>query len=330
MVDVARLAGVAHVTVSRVLNGESSVRPATRDRILDAIAELGYQRNDMARVLKSGRSGMLGVILAGAELFELPRVLLGLEQAVTEAGYWMSVASWQDGRPEHLDATIDRLLGQAAEGITIIADRPLALEGLQRMVARVPVSVVMSGEVPNARVGSVELDQDLGGRIVARHLLALGHREIVHLGGRMGTYDARARAAGWASELEDFGIRDPEVLIGDFTAASGYQLTNQVLARRSLPSAIFAGNDLMAIGALAALSERGLTVPGDISLVGFDDSPGTDFLVPALTTVRQDFVELGRRSIEVLLELMNEGLPAHHLLAPTLVERSSTRAVSAA
>lgn len=327
MVDVARRAGVAHVTVSRVLNGENSVRPATRDRILQAIDELGYQRNDSARVLKRGRSGMLGVILAGADLYELPRVLSGVEEAARGAGYWVSVSSWQGGSPELLAATIDRLLGQAAEGVTIIADRPLALPALERLVARIPVSVVMSGDVPNVAVGSVELDQDLGGRLIARHILDQGHRKVAHLSGRMGIFDARARAAGWVAELESAGVDATDVLAGDFTAESGYRLMRDLLARPILPSAVFAGNDQMAIGALAALAERGLKAPDDISLVGFDDISGSDYLVPALTTVRQDFVQLGRRSIEVLIELIGGGTPQHHLIEPTLVVRRSTRAL---
>jgi DNA-binding LacI/PurR family transcriptional regulator len=335
MVDVARAAGVAHITVSRVVNDEPTVRPATRDRVLRIIDELGYRRNDSARMLKSGRSTMLGVVLAGSELFELPRMLLGIEQAAKDAGHWVSLTSWQGGTHEQLEQCLGQLVGQGAAGVAVIADRPMALDALDRTVARVPISVVMSGNVANPAIGSVELDQVEGARLATRHLLDLGHRDVVHLSGPMETYDARARVDGWRRELRRAGVAEPRVLHGDFTARSGHALAAELVDGLvdgpaddgALPTAIFTGNDQMAIGALSALAARGLSVPGDVSLVGFDDMAGADYLVPALTTVRQDFVTLGRLSIEVLLDLMGGGAARHHLLAPSLVVRASTRAV---
>ncbi|GAA3933692.1 LacI family DNA-binding transcriptional regulator [Microbacterium soli] len=326
MVDVAKRAGVAHVTVSRVLNDPDSVRPATRERVEQAIAELGYQRNDMARALKRGRSGMLGVIIAGAELFELPRVLLGVEEAAHAAGYWVSMASWQSGGLEQLNATIDRLVGQAAEGIAVIADRSVAARALERVGARIPLSVVMSGDVPNPAIGSVELDQELGARLATRHLLELGHAQVVHISGRLGTFDAQARVRGWTAEMQASGTALPRMLEGDFTARSGYRAGMALASEPQPPTAVFAGNDQMVIGLLAAFAEQELRVPQDVSVVGFDDMAGADYFVPALTTVRQDFRQLGRRSIEVLLELIGGAEARHHLIAPSLVVRRSTAA----
>jgi DNA-binding LacI/PurR family transcriptional regulator len=327
MVDVARAAGVAHITVSRVVNDEPTVRPETRERVLRVIGELGYRRNDSARVLKSGRSTMLGVVLAGSELFELPRMLLGIEQSAKDAGHWVSLASWQGGTHEELEQCLGRLVGQGAAGVAVIADRPVALEALDRTVAHVPISVVMSGNVANPAIGSVELDQVEGARLATRHLLDLGHRDIVHLSGRMETFDARARVDGWRGELRRAGVSEPRVLHGDFSAGSGHALAAELIDAGRLPTAIFTGNDQMAVGVLSALAARGLSVPGDVSLVGFDDMAGSDYLVPALTTVRQDFVTLGRLSIEVLLDLIGGGAARHHLLPPSLIVRASTRAV---
>ncbi|MFD6141444.1 LacI family DNA-binding transcriptional regulator [Promicromonospora sp. NPDC060271] len=333
MVDVARAAGVAHITVSRVVNNEPTVRPATRDRVLRAIDELGYRRNDSARVLRSGRSTMLGVVLAGSELFELPRMLLGIEQAAKDAGHWVSLTSWQGGTHEQFEQCLGQLVGQGAAGVAVVADRPVVLEALHRTVARVPISVMMSGNVANPAIGSVELDQVEGARLATRHLLDLGHRDVVHLSGAMETYDARARVDGWRDELRRAGIAERRVLHGDFTARSGHELAAGLVdgladqPDATLPTAIFAGNDQMAIGVISALAARGIAVPGDVSLVGFDDTAGSDYLVPALTTVRQDFVTLGRLSIEVLLDMMAGGAARHHLLSPSLVVRASTRAV---
>jgi len=324
MVDVAREAGVAHVTVSRVLNDHPSVRPETRERVLAAIALLGYQRNDLARALKSGRSMTIGVVIAGSELFELPRVLRGIEAAAQKAGYWVTLASWQGGTAEQLAATVDRVSGQATEGVVIIADRPVVEGALEHMTTRVPVSVVMSGEIENPAIGSVELDQRLGARLATQHLLDLGHRDIVHLTGRLDTFDARARVDGWRTTMEAAGIAHPELLEGDFTGASGYRLGSELAQRQDRPTAIFAGNDQMAMGVLSAFAEHGVRVPQDISLVGFDDLRGAEYLVPALTTVRQDFFALGRTAIEVLLDLIGGVVPRHYLIAPTLKPRKSS------
>lgn len=323
MVDVARHAGVAHVTVSRVLNNPDIVREETRTRVDKAIEELGYRRNDVARTLKRGRSGMIGLIIAGEQLYELPRILLGVEQAAAEANQSVSMASWQSGDPDQLVTIIERLVGQAAEGITLVADRAVVAGALERVVTQVPMSVVMSGEVPNPAISSVEVDQERGAGLVVQHLVERGHRDIAHLTGRLSAFDATARLEGWRREMQCAGLREGQMLEGDFTARSGYELAHELMP--ALPSAIFAGNDQMALGALAAFAEHGVVVPRDVSLVGFDDMTGSDYLVPALTTVRQDFEALGRRSIQVLSETMAGVDPQHHQIDPELIVRASTR-----
>jgi LacI family transcriptional regulator len=329
MVDVAREAGVAHVTVSRVLNDHPSVRPQTRERVVAAIERLGYRRNEVARSLKSGRSMTIGLVIAGSGLFELPRTLRGVEDAARQAGYWVNMSSWQGGDADQLAATVDRLVSQAAEGIAIIADRPMVASTLERMVTRVPMTVVTSGDLANPSIGSVELDQELGARLATRHLLDLGHRDIVHLTGHLTVFDARARVEGWRAAMREAGVPSPEMLEGDFTAASGYRLGLEVARRERRPTALFTGNDHMAMGVLAAFAEEGVAVPGDVSLVGFDDVMGSEYLVPSLTTVRQDFVTLGRTSIDVLIGMIGGGTrPRHHLIAPTLIVRRSSAAPS--
>ncbi len=326
MVDVAREAGVSHVTVSRVLNGHPSVRRETRARVEEAIEKLGYRRNSVARALKSRRSSTIGVVLAGAELYELPRILRGMQTAAQRAGYWVNLASWQGGRTLDLAETLQRLTDQAVEAIAVIADRPMAVDALSDIVIGVPMTVVMSGNVPNPDLSFVELDQELGARLAVQHLLGLGHRRIVHMTGALRTFDARARVDGWRAALKDVPEAEGELLEGDFTGNSGYRLTHYLLKRRTheLPTAIFAGNDLMAMGALAAFAERGVKVPDDMSLVGFDDIAGAAFQVPALTTVRQDFVSLGACSIEQLLRLMRGERPTCARIPPELVVRRST------
>ncbi|HUR02277.1 MAG TPA: LacI family DNA-binding transcriptional regulator [Nonomuraea sp.] len=326
MVDVAREAGVSHVTVSRVLNDHPSVRPETRARVEAAIEKLGYRRNSVARALKSRRSTTIGVVLAGAELYELPRILRGVQTAAQRAGYWVNLASWQGGTTRDLAETLQRLTDQAVEAIAVIADRPMVADALSDIVTGVPITVVMSGNVANPDLGFVELDQELGARLAVRHLLELGHHHIVHLTGALRTFDARARLEGWRAELEDAPQAQGELLEGDFTGNSGYRLAHYLVTRRTdePPTAIFTGNDQMAMGVLAAFAELGVKVPADVSLVGFDDIAGTAYLVPALTTVRQDFIGLGERCVEQVLRMMRGEPATSERIAPELVVRRST------
>lgn len=325
MMDVAREAGVSHITVSRVINGHPSVRPETRTRVEAAIQKLGYRRNSVARALKSRRSSTIGVVIVGSDLFELPRILLGVETAAKQTGYWVSLASRQgESTTGDLMETLQRLTDQSVEAIAVVADRPDAVEALSRLSIGVPVAVVMSGSVPNPDLGFVEVDQELGARLAARHLLDLGHRHIAHLTGALRTFDARARVDGWQAELATAGA-EGVVLEGDFSAESGFRLAHDLCAAATpLPTAVFAGNDQMAMGALAAFAERGVKVPQDVSVVGFDDMKGAGYLVPALTTVRQDFTHLGSSAIELLVDMLGGEPPQRRRLAPHLVVRRST------
>ncbi|NEB03393.1 LacI family DNA-binding transcriptional regulator [Streptomyces sp. SID13726] len=327
MMDVAREAGVSHITVSRVINDHPSVRPETRARVEAAIQKLGYRRNSVARALKSRRSSTIGVVIVGSDLFELPRILLGVETAAKQAGYWVSLASRQgESTTGDLVETLRRLTDQSVEAIAVVADRPGVVEALSGLVLEVPVAVVMSGSVPHPELSFVEVDQELGARLAVRHLLDLGHRRVAHLTGALRTFDARARVDGWRAELTAGGADGP-LLEGDFSAESGFRLAHTLCDDEAgLPTAVFAGNDQMAMGALAAFAERGVKVPRDVSLVGFDDMKGADYLVPALTTVRQDFAQLGGNAIELLVGMLGGEPAQRQRITPELVVRHSTAA----
>lgn len=330
MVDVAREAGVAHITVSRVLNGHESVRPETRRRVEQAIAKLGYRRNDFARALKSGHTKALGVVIAGSSLHALPNVLLGIENAASSSGHWVALASWHPGSIPSLEDTVSRLLGQGTEGLVIIADRPGVIDSLEKLAPQVPTCVVMSGGVENPSLASVEFDQVHGSRSATDYLLSLGHRAVAHLSGRRGTFDADARVRGWRDRMSEAGVTDPLLFEGDFTARAGHELGVQLLSAHARPTALFVGNDLMAMGLLAAFADRGLSVPDDVSVVGFDDMAGAEYVGQGLTTIRQDFEALGRRSIEVVAGILNGEAPQHHLLPTELVVRRTATSPSTA
>jgi DNA-binding LacI/PurR family transcriptional regulator len=322
MADVARLAGVSHQTVSRVVNGASSIRPETRDRVLEAISRLGYRPNRAARALVTRRSATVGVISTEAGLWGPSSVQRSLEQAAREAGYFVSSVNLGEVTRRALSAAVDHLLGQAVEGIVMVVAHDQALEVVRSQEARVPV-VVVEGDLSSA-ASAVGVDQVLGARLATRHLLDLGHTEVVHITGPLDWAEARARLDGWAREMRSAGLRPDEPVPGDWTAATGYA-AGQRIAEREDVTAVFAANDSTALGVLRALAEAGRAVPGDLSVVGFDDIPEAGYLLPPLTTVHQDFAAVGRRAVEVLHAAITgepEDLP--RLVEPRLVVRSST------
>jgi DNA-binding LacI/PurR family transcriptional regulator len=322
MADVARLAGVSHQTVSRVLNEQDNIRPETRARVEAAIRRLGYRRNSAARALVTRRSATIGVIGTAAGLYGPTSISRTVEAAARAAGYFVSSVNLGEVDREALAAAVEHLLGQSVEGLIMIAGHDEALEVVRAQDPGVPY-VVVEGDLSRAR-SAVGVDQLAGARQATRHLLDLGHTEVAHVSGPPTWTEARAREDGWRTELVAAGLEPAPLLRGDWTAASGFA-AGVALAARDDVTAVFVANDSMAVGVLLALAEGGRRVPADVSVVGFDDIPEAAYLVPPLTTIRQDFPAVGRRAIEVLhaaIELRSEDLP--RLVEPELVVRSST------
>jgi len=223
---------------------------------------------------------------------------------------------------------VDHLLDQSVEGIVLIAANDEALEVARVQEARgIPV-VVVEGSLDKAR-WTVGVDQTAGAALATQHLLDLGHTEIVHLAGPSQWTEARSRQHGWQTALHAAGLRPSAPIAGDWSADSGYAAGAELLARRDV-TAVFAANDQMALGLLRALWESGRSVPGDISVVGFDDIPEAGFLIPPLTTVRQDFIAVGHRAIEILQTAIGghaaDATMPERLIKPELVVRASTAA----
>jgi DNA-binding LacI/PurR family transcriptional regulator len=321
MADVARLAGVSHQTVSRVLNNHPNVRPLTRDRVLAAIRELAYRPNAAARTLVTRRTHTLGVITADTMLYGPASMLYGFERAAHDA-YFVSVASLPAlDRRSMLDA-VDRFLGQGIEGIIVIATQDTAVAALAHVPPEVPLVAVGCGT--RAPVTSVAIDNRVGAAVATRYLLGLGHQTVYHLAGPVSCLDAKERLDGWREAICEAGVPEPAVLAGDWSASSGYALGAQLAAEPGL-TAIFCGNDAMALGAIGALAERGLRVPEDVSIVGFDDVPEAGYYLPPLTTVRQDFGEVGRQALGTLVDRMSGAIPAGRRVrvAPEMIVRAS-------
>jgi len=326
MADVAGRAGVSYQTVSRVLNEPGIVRPETRERVLAAIAETGYTPNRAARALKTARSAQIGLLTDGSSLFGPSETVTAIETAAREAGYSVLLTTVGPGCREGGTPGGD-LIGSGVDGILVVA----AHEGMQPVVAAaaatIPVLAVSAQSSASAAAEVVGVDQQRGAHAVVEHLVRTGVRTVAHLSGPTDWFDARALLDGFLEATEELGLEGAATTSGDWTPRSGYELTHELLAA-DRPGAIFAANDMMAIGALHALHELGLRVPEDVAVVGFDDTVGAEYLIPSLTTVSQPFAELGRLALHRLLELLErpaEPGPPPPALAPRLVVRRSTR-----
>ncbi|MFC0533634.1 LacI family DNA-binding transcriptional regulator [Phytohabitans kaempferiae] len=329
MRDVARLAGVSHQTVSRVLNGHPRVGQETRQRVLAATRALNYRRNLAARTLVTRRSGILGVVGFETKLFGPASMLYGIEEAARAAGYLVTVANVRTADSESVRGAVDRLCQHAVEGIIAVAPKPTLMDTLVEVPSGLP-TVGVGGGVSGA-VPTVRIDNLAGARLATRHLLDLGHTTVHHVAGPLDWPEARERIVGWHDVLLAAGVSVPAIWPGGWSARSGYE-QGQRLARDPSVTAVFCANDQVALGVLRALHETGRWVPGDVSVVGFDDTSDSGFFLPPLTTVHQDFAELGRRSLRVLLDRLDpdragEPRVEHVQLPPQLIVRASaTRA----
>ncbi len=323
MADVAKLAGVSHQTVSRVINSSDHVKEDTIKRVLDAMRMLDYRPNPVARALATGKSKTLGVVSFNTTLYGPASTLFGVERAAHGAGYFVSIVSLLSlDRSSVLDA-VERLRAQGVGGILVIAPQTVAAHAVSQLPNDIPVVAVEAG--PSEGVPVVQVDQFAGAELATRHLLELGHRTVWHIAGPDDWLEAQQRVVGWRSTLESAGAPVPPVLVGDWGSKSGYELGRRLAANPEV-TAVFAGNDPMALGLLRALHEAGRTLPSAVSVVGFDDYPEAAYFIPPLTTIRQDFLEVGRRALNLMLEEIESGSRAAVCppVPPELVVRQST------
>jgi DNA-binding LacI/PurR family transcriptional regulator len=323
MAEVAAVAGVSAQTVSRVSNGLTNVDAATRDRVVDAMRELGYRPNSAARALKTGRFQSIGVILLTLSTFGNMRTLDAIATASAQAGYSITLMPISVPTKGEMATAFTKLTEQAVDGIVIIIEAHTLDNSDIELPTGLPAVIVDSDA--GDRYTVVDTDQAEGARLATQHLLDLGHRTVFHVAGPEASFSASRRTISWRATLEAAGAPIVEPLIGDWTVESGYR-AGVSLAERGDVTAIFASNDQMALGVMRALHERGIEVPGEISVVGFDDMAEAEAFWPPLTTVHQDFTEVGRRCIEMLLhEIEDSTRGVGTSIVPTnLVVRSST------
>ncbi|MGC4974225.1 LacI family DNA-binding transcriptional regulator [Streptomyces sp. DT199] len=300
MADVARMAGVSKQTVSRVLNDHPAVRPETREAVSEAMRTLGYRPSRSARSLASGRTRMLGVISFDAARYGPASILTAINTAAQEAGYLVSSIALDTADRATVVEAVNRLSAEGADGVIAIAPQLWVGRTLAETTDLGTPLVVLESPL-DASTPLVTGDSRTGARKATEHLLALGHTTVWHIAGPAGWTSADHRLTSWRATLRAAGAAVPEPLVGDWSADSGYDLGRR-LARRPEVTAVFASNDQMALGLLHALHESGRSVPGDVSVVGYDDIPEAAHFLPPLTTVRTDFAEIGTRSLHLLLD----------------------------
>jgi DNA-binding LacI/PurR family transcriptional regulator len=325
MADVARLAGVSSQTVSRVSNGHTNVDAATRERVVHAMRALGYRPNGAARALKSGRFRTIGVIMSTLQTIGNMWTLDAITKEAAAADHAVTLMPVADPTMRRVSGAYDRLGEQAVDGVVIIFEMHAIGDTTFILPPGIPVVVIDSNAGPEYTV--VDTDQAMGARQATRHLIELGHRQVWHVTGPESSFCAARREESWRETLRAAGITPPEPARGDWTAESGYRCGLE-LGRREDVTAIFAANDQMALGVLRALHEIGRDVPGDVSVVGFDNTPEASSYWPPLTTVHQDFAGVGRLSVRTLLDQVANvpTEPGRHTVPTQLVNRASTAA----
>lgn len=267
--------------------------PATRQRVQDAMAELGYRPNLTARSLVTHRSHLIGVLATGLPHHGPATILTAIETAARAAGYTALVGIVDDASDD-VDAVLDSFAARRVDAIAVIAPHTWVADAASAFVSTSPVLLVTAE--PGGEIPSVGVDQHHGARLAVEHLIARDHRGIAHISGPRGWVDATQRIAGWRAALANAGLPVREPLEGDWSAERGREL-GAMLASGDRPDAVFCGNDLTALGVMAAFRDAGLHVPGDIGIVGFDDMPGVGFIDPPLTTIRPPLADVGARCV---------------------------------
>jgi DNA-binding LacI/PurR family transcriptional regulator len=322
--DVATRAGVSHQTVSRVINNDPTVRPHIRGQVDDAIRDLRYRPRAAARRLAGGPARTLGLVTTGAALYGPTSTAFRFNQAAREAGYHVLSAALDIAERAAMRDALDTLVAQDPAAIIVIAADSTAIDALEQVRDAVTVPLVLANASPGRIENSltVAIDQRAGAAMAVRHLVDTGRTKIAHLAGPSISQEATARREAALAELDRSGLEPADVVEGGWTPSSGYAAAGAFDPSRT--DAVFCGNDQMALGVLHAFSERGIRVPEDIAVVGFDDIPEAEHFTPPLTTVRQDFGALGVRVLEGVDGVLR-GAPGEDIvLDPELVVRASS------
>jgi LacI family transcriptional regulator len=329
--DVAQKAGVSTQTVSRVINERPDVAIETRRRVLEVIEELGYRPSALARSLIQQRSFTLGVVTAGLKYIGPSRTLYGIAGEAAGRGYALLLEELPHFTATEIDPVLNSLLSHQVDGllwaVPEIGDNRAWIE---TRLAEVPVPIVFLAMKPRAGIACISVDNYAGATLATRHLLEKNYKNIAHLSGPLEWWEAQERKRGWQDCLTEAGINQMFWIEGNWSSASGNQAIDQLLDDHPEIDAVFAANDQMALAVLSSAYRRGKRIPQDLAVVGFDDIAESAYFLPALTTIRQDQMELGCRAVDMLvktIEAARQGeifIPRAEMLTPELVVRQSS------
>src|SRR5829696_17677 len=319
--EVAESAGVSYATVSHVINNTRLVSQETRERVLAAMDALHYRPNALARSLRQGKTNTIGLVLPDSANPFFAEISRSIEDEAFKKGYSVFFCNTElDTQRELL--YVDVLSKKQVDGIIFVAAGDQA-DSLDFLLRRSMPVVMIDRDVPKVQVDAVLTDNQLGGFLATRHLLELGHTRIACIAGPSSITPSAERITGYRNSLEEAGLAADETLIlrGDYHAQSGMEMTHAILKMDPRPTAIFAMNDLMALGALRAAAEEGCSVPGDLAVVGYDDLELAHFTNPPLTTIAQPKKEIGAQAISLLVDRMSrrDQPPSRIVLPPELI-----------
>jgi DNA-binding LacI/PurR family transcriptional regulator len=323
--DVAERAGVSKSLVSLVMRDAPNVSKERRAAVLKAADELGYRPNRVARSLVQQRSQLIGVMVSDLHNPFFVEALDGMEAAAAKAGYKILMNSGQR-IPAREEASIETLLELRVDAVIAAAPQPSGAP-ISRAAEAVPVVLLGRGS-RDKRVDSVANDERAGARLAVDHLKSLGHRRIAHIDGQRAA-GAKGRRAGYEVAMDEVGLnRHVQVVAGGATEEDGFQAARELCKSKTRPTAIFAFNDLAAIGALQALQQMGLDVPGDVSLIGYDNTHMTELSHIDMSTIDQPRFEMGKRALQLAVERLEAGRtePRRVVMKPSLIPRGTTAA----
>ena len=320
--DVAKIAGVSHQTVSRVINNADYIKEDTRSKVQSAMRELGYVPNAAARALVTAKSKIVGILVSDIVYHGPAGMMHAMEKEARRGGYFAISASVDPLDNDSIAQGIEHLRRVGIEGLLVITPQSDSVQAVERLVKDIPVVFIDSPN--NSEELSAELGNYDGAKRATEHLIALGHKKIIHVAGPSGWFDSAPRVSGYSDAMKNAKL-EPKVFAGDWSVPTGYEIGKNLELDQSKVTAIFAANDHLALGLMRALRQRGYDIPQRISIIGFDDVPEAAFYEPPLTTMRPDFAELGRVAMEKMLgHITREAKLSSDKLIPELVLREST------
>ena len=327
--EVAESAGVSYATVSHVINNTRLVSQETRQRVLAAMDALNYRPNALARSLRQGKTNTIGLVLPDSANPFFAEISRGIEDEAFKKGYSVFLCNTELDTEREL-FYVDVLSKKQVDGIIFVAAGDQA-DSMDFLIHRNMPVVMIDRNLPNVEADAVLTDNQLGGYLATRHLLELGHTRIACIAGPSSITPSAERIIGYRNALEEAGLSYDEGLIlrGDYHAQSGMELTHTILAMTPRPTAVFALNDLMELGALRAAAESGCSVPDDLAVVGYDDLELAQFTNPSLTTIAQPKKEIGTQAVNLLVGRISDKSrpPSRLVLPPELIIRRSTQPV---